>query len=76
MSRASHSEKNLQNEGNGVEKVGPEHPSATDFLEHVEPSFNIPGVSIAMPQSSGDPECSKSIHRIEVILLCLLKPRS
>lgn len=68
MSRASHSEKNLQNEGNGVGKVGPDHPSATDFLEHVESSFNIPGVSIAMPQSSGDPECSKSVHRSDPAL--------
>lgn len=63
MSRASHSEKNLPHEGNGGVKFGPDHPSAMDYQEHVESSFNIPGVSIAMPQISGDPECSKSIYK-------------
>ncbi|KAK2426179.1 VEFS-Box of polycomb protein [Trifolium repens] len=63
MSRASHSEKNLQNEGNGGVKFGPDHPSTMDYTEHVESSFNIQGVSIAMPQSSEDPECSKSVYK-------------
>ncbi|KAL2971944.1 hypothetical protein AAZX31_15G227400 [Glycine max] len=39
-----------------------------DNLEHVESSFNIPGVSIAMPQSSVDPECSKSICKSDPAL--------
>ncbi|RHN53785.1 putative transcription factor C2H2 family [Medicago truncatula] len=68
MSRASRSEKNLQNEGNGGVKFGPDHPSAMDYAEHVESSFNIPGASIAMPQSSEDPECSKSIYKSDPAL--------
>ncbi|KAJ1391720.1 Polycomb protein, VEFS-Box [Sesbania bispinosa] len=68
MSRASRSEKNLQNERLDGGKVGPDHPSSTDYVEHVESSFNIPGVSIAMPQSSGDPECSKSIYKSDPAL--------
>lgn len=68
MSRASRSEKNLQNERNDGGKFGPDHPSTTDYLEHVESSFNIQSVSIAMPQSSGDPECSKSIYRSDPAL--------
>ncbi|GAU29296.1 hypothetical protein TSUD_226670 [Trifolium subterraneum] len=68
MSRASHSEKNLQNEGNGGVKFGPDHPSTMDYVEHVESSFNIPGVSIAMPQSSEDPECSKSVYKSDPAL--------
>lgn len=66
MSRASRSEKNLLNEGNGGVKFGPDR--AMDYVEHVESSFNIPGVSIAMPQSSEDPECSKSIHKSDPAL--------
>ncbi|WJX84389.1 alpha-mannosidase [Trifolium repens] len=44
MSRASHSEKNLQNEENGGVKFGLVHPSTVDYAEHVESSFNIPCV--------------------------------
>jgi hypothetical protein len=68
MSRASHSEKNLQKEGNGGVKFGPDHPSTMDYTEHVESSFNIQGVSIAMPQSSEDPECSKSVYKSDAAL--------
>lgn len=63
MSKASHTEKNLQNERHGGGSFGPDPPSPMDCLEHVESSFNIPGVSIAMPQSSGDPECGKTINK-------------
>lgn len=66
MSRASHTD--LQNEGNGGVKFGPDHPSTTDHLERVDSSVNITGVSIAMPQSSEDPECGKSIHRSDPAL--------
>jgi hypothetical protein len=44
MSRASHSEKNLQNEENGGVKFGLVHPSTVDYAEHIESSFNIPCV--------------------------------
>ncbi|KAK2385468.1 Glycosyl hydrolase family 38 protein [Trifolium repens] len=44
MPRASHSEKNLQNEENGGVKFGLVHPSTVDYAEHVESSFNIPCV--------------------------------
>ncbi|XP_061347687.1 polycomb group protein EMBRYONIC FLOWER 2-like [Gastrolobium bilobum] len=69
-SRTYHCEKNLQNERHGGGKFDPDHPGTgtTDYLEHVESSFSIPGVSIAMPQFSGDPECSKSIHRSDPAL--------
>lgn len=63
MSKTSRIQKNLHNGKPDVEKLGPDHPGATDCLEHVASSFNIQGVSIAMPQSSGDPECSKSVYR-------------
>lgn len=66
MSKASHTD--LQNEGNGGIKFGPDHPSTTDHLEHVDSSVNNIGVSIAMPQSSEDPECGKSIHRSDLAL--------
>ncbi|CAJ1928667.1 unnamed protein product [Sphenostylis stenocarpa] len=61
VSRTSRNEKILPSGRNDGGKFGPDHPGTMDDLEHVESSFNIPGVSIAMPQSSGDPECSKSI---------------
>ncbi|KAL2342014.1 hypothetical protein Fmac_009954 [Flemingia macrophylla] len=61
VSRVSHNEKILPNGRNDGGKFGSDHLGTMDDLDHVESSFNIPGVSIAMPQSSGDPECSKSI---------------
>ncbi|KAE9606881.1 putative polycomb protein, VEFS-Box [Lupinus albus] len=63
MSGTSSIQKNLQNGGQGGGKFGPDHLGNMDYLEHVASSFNIPGVPIAMPQSSRDPECSKSVHR-------------
>ncbi|XP_027360939.1 polycomb group protein EMBRYONIC FLOWER 2-like [Abrus precatorius] len=63
MSRTSLNEKILPSRRHGEGKFGLDHPGTMDDLEHVESSFNIPGVSIAMPQSSGDPECSKSTYR-------------
>ncbi|TKY70788.1 Polycomb group protein EMBRYONIC FLOWER 2 [Spatholobus suberectus] len=68
VSRASRNEKILPSGRNDGGKFGPDHPGTTDDLEHVESSFNIPGVSIAMPQSSGDPECSKSIYKSDPAL--------
>lgn len=40
---------------------GPDYPGATGCIERVASSSNVPGVSIAMAQSSGDPECVKSL---------------
>ncbi|RYQ81071.1 hypothetical protein Ahy_Scaffold1g107080 isoform B [Arachis hypogaea] len=63
MSKTCHIQKNLQMEKQGVERFGPNVPGTADCLEYVASSFNIQGVSIAMPQSSGDPETSKSVYR-------------
>ncbi|OIV94084.1 hypothetical protein TanjilG_05464 [Lupinus angustifolius] len=52
-----------QNGSHGGEKFSTNHPGSMDFLEHVASSFNIPGVPLATPQSSVDPECSKSVYR-------------
>ncbi|KAL2987575.1 hypothetical protein AAZX31_11G036300 [Glycine max] len=68
VSRTSRSEKILSRERNDGGKFGPDHSCTMDDLEHVESSFNIPGVSIAMPQSSVDPECSKSICKSDPAL--------
>ncbi|KAL5159706.1 hypothetical protein HKD37_15G043981 [Glycine soja] len=68
VSRTSRSEKILPSGRNDGGKFGPDHPGTMDNLEHVESSFNIPGVSIAMPQSSVDPECSKSICKSDPAL--------
>lgn len=40
---------------------GPDYPGAIGCIERVASSPNVPGVSIAMAQSSGDPECVKSL---------------
>ncbi|KAJ7944697.1 polycomb group protein EMBRYONIC FLOWER 2-like [Quillaja saponaria] len=48
---------------NGGGHIGPDYRNATECIEHVESSFNILGASIAMAQSSGDPECTKSLCR-------------
>ncbi|XP_016201473.1 polycomb group protein EMBRYONIC FLOWER 2 [Arachis ipaensis] len=63
MSKTCHIQKNLQMEKQVVERFGPDVPGTADCLEYVASSFNIQGVSIAMPQSSGDPETSKSVYR-------------
>ncbi|KAK8471705.1 hypothetical protein PHAVU_002G000500 [Phaseolus vulgaris] len=68
MSRTSRNENILPIGRSDGGKFGPDHPSTMDDLEHVESSFNISGVSIAMPQSSGDPECSKSICKSDPAL--------
>ncbi|KAH1267378.1 Polycomb group protein VERNALIZATION 2 [Glycine max] len=68
VSRTSRSEKIFPSGRNDGGKFGPDHPGTMDNLEHVESSFNIPGVSIAMPQSSVDPECSKSICKSDPAL--------
>ncbi|WVZ10457.1 hypothetical protein V8G54_014987 [Vigna mungo] len=68
VSRTSRNEKILLSGRNDGRKSGPDHPGTMDDLEHVESSFNISGVSIAMPQSSGDPECSKSICKSDPAL--------
>ncbi|BAU00410.1 hypothetical protein VIGAN_10200000 [Vigna angularis var. angularis] len=68
VSRTSRNEKILLSGRNDGGKFGPDHPGTMDDLEHVESSFNISGVSIAMPQSSGDPECSKSICKSDPAL--------
>ncbi|RDX95178.1 Polycomb group protein VERNALIZATION 2, partial [Mucuna pruriens] len=68
VSRTSYNEKIFPSGRNDGGKFGPNHPGTTDDLEHVESSFNIPGVSIAMPQSSGDPECSKSVYKSDPAL--------
>lgn len=68
VSRTSRSEKILPSGRNDGGKFGPDHPGTMDNLEHVESNFNIPGVSIAMPQSSVDPECSKSICKSDPAL--------
>jgi len=68
VSRTSRNEKILPIGRNNGGKFGPDHPSTMDDLEHVDSSFNISGVSIAMPQSSGDPECSKSICKSDPAL--------
>lgn len=61
-------EKILPSGRNDGVKFGPGHPGTMDDLENVVSSFNIPGVSIAMPQSSGDPEFSKSICKSDSAL--------
>ncbi|CAL0331707.1 unnamed protein product [Lupinus luteus] len=68
ISGTSSIQKNLQNGGQGGGKFDPDHPATMDYLEHVASSFNIPGVPIAMPLSSGDPECSKSVHRSDPVV--------
>ncbi|XP_014521268.1 polycomb group protein EMBRYONIC FLOWER 2 isoform X4 [Vigna radiata var. radiata] len=68
VSRTSRNEKILLSGRNDGRKSGPDHPGTMDDLEHVESSFNISGVSIAMPQSSGDPECSKSVCKSDPAL--------
>lgn len=40
---------------------GPDYPGAAGCIERVASSSNVPGVSIAMAQSSVDPECIKSV---------------
>ena len=57
----------MPNGTHGQGKFGPDYPGTAECLEHVASSFNIPGVSIAMPQSSGDPECSKAISRTDSV---------
>ncbi|KAG2676322.1 hypothetical protein I3760_12G047700 [Carya illinoinensis] len=39
----------------------PDYPGAAGCIERVASSSNVPGVSIAMAQSSVDPECVKSV---------------
>ena len=57
-SKSFPSEKRLQN-GRDVTK---NHGFDTEeCIERVASSFNVPGVSIAMAQSSVDPECVKSV---------------
>lgn len=68
VSRTSRNEKILPNGRNDGGKFGTDHPGTMDDLDHVESSFNIPGVSIAMPQSSVDPECSKSVCKSDPAL--------
>lgn len=43
-----------------AENLSPDSSGGTESLEHVGSSFNIPGVPIAVAQSSVDPECTKS----------------
>ncbi|XP_054809645.1 polycomb group protein EMBRYONIC FLOWER 2-like isoform X2 [Prosopis cineraria] len=70
LSKTSPSQKELQNGTQDGENYGPYHPGSgtTDYLEHVASSFNVPGVPIAMPQTSRDPECNKSVSRCEAAL--------
>ncbi|QCD91516.1 polycomb protein SUZ12 [Vigna unguiculata] len=68
VSRTSRNEKILLSGRNDGGKLGPDHLGTMDDLEHVESSFNISGVSIAMPHSSGDPECSKPICKSDPAL--------
>ncbi|KAF7810058.1 polycomb group protein EMBRYONIC FLOWER 2-like [Senna tora] len=68
LSKISPSQKDLQNGRHDGGKFGPHYPGGTDYLEHVASSFNIPGVPIAMPQSSRDPECNKSVSRCDSAL--------
>lgn len=43
-----------------AEGLSPDSSGGTESLEHVGSSFNIPGVPIAIAQSSIDPDCAKS----------------
>ncbi|KAK9275790.1 hypothetical protein L1049_023059 [Liquidambar formosana] len=60
-SKSFSNKKDLQNGRNGVENCDPDSPSGTDSIERVASSFNITGVSIAIAQSSVDPECVQSV---------------
>ncbi|WCJ25807.1 Polycomb group protein VERNALIZATION 2 [Euphorbia peplus] len=59
-SKSSSSEKDLQNLRHGAENFVACYPNGTELMERVASSSNIPGVSIAMAQSSVDSECIKS----------------
>lgn len=60
VSKSFPSEKEMSN-GRVGGNYGPDYPGATGCIERVASSSNVPGVSIAMAQSSGDPECVKSL---------------
>ncbi|XP_062145815.1 polycomb group protein EMBRYONIC FLOWER 2-like isoform X1 [Alnus glutinosa] len=60
VSKSFPSEKEMLN-GRVGGNYGPDYPGATGCIERVASSSNVPGVSIAMAQSSGDPECVKSL---------------
>ncbi|XP_065857193.1 polycomb group protein EMBRYONIC FLOWER 2-like [Euphorbia lathyris] len=59
-SKSSSNEKDLHNSRHGAENSGAYYPNGTELMERVASSSNIPGVSIAMAQSSVDFECIKS----------------
>lgn len=61
ISESLPSEKEMQNGRIGGANFGPDCPGASGCIERVASSSNVPGVSIAMAQSSGDPECVKSL---------------
>ncbi|QCD82479.1 hypothetical protein DEO72_LG2g2818 [Vigna unguiculata] len=74
MSRTSQNEKIMLSEKHDEGKFGPDYLGTMEDLEHVESSFNIYDVSIAMPQSSRDHECINQY--VKVILQCLLNQRN
>ncbi len=51
----------MQNGRVGGGNYGPDYPSVIGCIERVASSSNVPGVSIAMAQSSVDPEFVKSL---------------
>lgn len=61
ISKSFPSDEDMQNGRVGGGNYGPDYPSATGCIERVGSSPNVPGVSIAMAQSSVDPEFVKSL---------------
>ncbi|KAM3686913.1 hypothetical protein ACB098_10G038300 [Castanea mollissima] len=61
ISKSFPSDEDMQNGRVGGGNYGPDYLSATGCIERVASSSNVPGVSIAMAQSSVDPEFVKSL---------------
>uniref|UniRef100_A0A2N9FTJ8 Uncharacterized protein n=1 Tax=Fagus sylvatica TaxID=28930 RepID=A0A2N9FTJ8_FAGSY len=61
VSKSFPSEEDMQNGRVGGGNYGPDYPSVIGCIERVASSSNVPGVSIAMAQSSVDPEFVKSL---------------
>lgn len=55
---------------------GLDYPGAAGCIERVASSSNVPGVSIAMAQSSVDPECVKIVSASDLSVSAKVKKLS
>lgn len=67
-SNSSPSEKNMQNVRHGREYNDPDCSSLIKCIERVASSSNVPGVTIAMAQSSMDVDCAKPLPGSDPVL--------